>query len=81
MTDSFNSRATLSVGDRAYEIRRLASLQERFDVQQLPFSMKILLENSSYKGTFQLSAGCRQRGGHLATSPSTSYSSWTLLLR
>ncbi len=45
MTDSFNSRTTLSVGDRAYEIFRLASLEDRFDIQRLPLSLKILLEN------------------------------------
>ncbi len=45
MTDSFNSRATLSVGNKTYEIFRLASLADRHDIQRLPFSLKILLEN------------------------------------
>jgi aconitate hydratase A / 2-methylisocitrate dehydratase len=43
--DSFAARGTLDVGDRAYEIFRLAALQERFDVARLPFSLKVLLEN------------------------------------
>ncbi len=45
MTDSFNSRATLNVAGKAYEIFRLPALQDRFDVTTLPFSLKILLEN------------------------------------
>ncbi|HWE12683.1 MAG TPA: aconitate hydratase [Solirubrobacteraceae bacterium] len=43
--NSFGAKATLSVGDRAYEIFRLDALQSRFDVARLPFSLKILLEN------------------------------------
>ena len=43
--NSFDARATLSVGDRSYEIYRLDALQSRFDVARLPFSLKILLEN------------------------------------
>jgi aconitate hydratase len=43
--NSFDSRATLSVGDRSYEIFRLDALQARYDVARLPFSLKILLEN------------------------------------
>jgi aconitate hydratase len=43
--DSFGARSTLDVGDRAYEIFRLDSLQQRFDVARLPYSLKVLLEN------------------------------------
>ncbi len=43
--DSFGARGTLRVGEREYEIFRLAALGERFDVARLPFSLKILLEN------------------------------------
>ncbi len=44
-TNSFDARATLTVGDRALEIFRLDALQSRFDVARLPFSLKVLLEN------------------------------------
>jgi aconitate hydratase len=44
MTDSFNARATLSVGARDYEIFSFAGLpKEKLD--RLPYSLKILLEN------------------------------------
>jgi aconitate hydratase len=43
--NSFDARATLSVGDRSYEIFRLDALQAKYDVARLPFSLKILLEN------------------------------------
>jgi aconitate hydratase len=44
-TNSFDSQATLTVGERSYEIFRLDALQSRYDVARLPFSLKILLEN------------------------------------
>ncbi len=44
--DSFHARSTLSVADREYEVHRLDRLQERFDVARLPYSLKVLLENS-----------------------------------
>jgi len=44
-TNSFDAKATLSVGDRDYEIHRLDALQAQHDVARLPFSLKILLEN------------------------------------
>ncbi|MGK2939637.1 MAG: aconitate hydratase [Solirubrobacteraceae bacterium] len=44
-TNSFDARATLTVGDRALDIYRLDALQARYDVARLPFSLKILLEN------------------------------------
>jgi aconitate hydratase len=43
--DSFSSRSTLEVGGRSYEIFRLDSLADRFDVGRLPYSLKVLLEN------------------------------------
>ncbi len=43
--NSFDAKATLTVGERSYEIYRLDALQSRFDVARLPFSLKILLEN------------------------------------
>ncbi|HET6763405.1 MAG TPA: aconitate hydratase AcnA, partial [Longimicrobiaceae bacterium] len=46
MNDSFGARGTLRVGDREYEIFRLAALQsEGVDVSRLPYSLRILLEN------------------------------------
>ena len=44
-TNSFDAKATLTVGGRELEIFRLDALQSRFDVARLPFSLKILLEN------------------------------------
>jgi aconitate hydratase len=43
--DSFGARSTLEVGGRPYEIYRLDSLSDRFDVTRLPYSIKVLLEN------------------------------------
>jgi aconitate hydratase len=43
--NSFDSRGTLELGARTYEIHRLSALQPRFDVARLPFSLKVLLEN------------------------------------
>src|SRR5215212_389562 len=43
--NSFDARATLTVGGRDYEIYRLDALQPRFDVARLPFSLKVLLAN------------------------------------
>src|ERR1700704_4715426 len=43
--NSFDAKATLTVGDRSYEIFRLDALQSKFDIARLPFSLKILLEN------------------------------------
>src|SRR6201995_3873281 len=44
-TNSFDAKATLSVGDATYDIYRLDALQSKFDIARLPFSLKILLEN------------------------------------
>jgi aconitate hydratase len=46
MSDSFSAKSTLSVGDNEYEIFRLDALQEKFDVARLPYSIKVLLENT-----------------------------------
>ena len=43
--NSFDSRATLTVGGRELTIYRLDALQATYDVARLPFSLKILLEN------------------------------------
>jgi aconitate hydratase len=44
MTDSFKSRTTLKVGAQQYDILSLAALKSQ-NVDRLPFSLKILLEN------------------------------------
>ncbi|HEY1854650.1 MAG TPA: aconitate hydratase [Solirubrobacterales bacterium] len=44
-SDSFGARSTLAVSGREYEVFRLDSLQDRFDVARLPYSIKVLLEN------------------------------------
>src|ERR1700678_2666466 len=44
-TNSFDSKATLDVGGRSYEIYKIDALQSKYDVARLPFSLKILLEN------------------------------------
>src|SRR3954452_10495201 len=43
--DSFGARSELEVGGSAYEVYRLDSLQQEFDVARLPYSIKVLLEN------------------------------------
>src|SRR3954469_25175411 len=45
MSNSFDAKATLTVGDRELTIYRLDALQSAFDVARLPFSLKVLLEN------------------------------------
>ncbi len=44
--DSFGARGTLEVAGREYEIFRLDALQASHDVARLPYSLKVLLENS-----------------------------------
>jgi aconitate hydratase len=44
MTDSFKTRTTLKVGAQQYDILSLAALKSQ-NVERLPFSLKILLEN------------------------------------
>ena len=44
--NSFDSRATLTSGNKSYTIYRLPALTEKgFDLSRLPFCLKILLEN------------------------------------
>jgi aconitate hydratase len=44
--DSFETRSTLKVGDKEYEIFRLAKFAESGnDISRLPYSLKVLLEN------------------------------------
>ena len=45
MTDSFNSRSSLSVNGKDYQYSSLAALKGTHDISRLPFSLKILLEN------------------------------------
>jgi aconitate hydratase len=45
MADAFGARSTLEVGDERYEIFRLEPLQASYDVERLPYTLKILLEN------------------------------------
>ena len=45
MTDAFNSGSELAVGGRRYQISRLAALGDLADLDTLPYSIKILLEN------------------------------------
>ncbi|MEY4580679.1 MAG: hypothetical protein RL701_5382 [Pseudomonadota bacterium] len=45
--DSFQSKGTLTVGARSYEIYRLSALKDAgvADISRLPFSLRVLLEN------------------------------------
>ena len=45
ISNSFDAKATLTVGERSYEIFRLDALQAKYDIARLPFSLKVLLEN------------------------------------
>jgi aconitate hydratase A / 2-methylisocitrate dehydratase len=45
MADAFGARSTLEVGGERYEIFRLEPLQASYDVERLPYTLKILLEN------------------------------------
>ena len=45
MSDSFKTRTTLTCNQRSYQINSLAALAAVHDVDRLPFSLKILLEN------------------------------------
>jgi aconitate hydratase len=46
-----SARSELTVGDTTYEIHRLDELQSRYDVERLPYTLKILLENALRNGT------------------------------
>ena len=44
--DSFGAKSTLDVDGKSYEIYRLDAVKgEGLDVESLPFSLKVLLEN------------------------------------
>src|SRR5450631_229970 len=43
--NSLGAKGTLQVGGRSFEIFRLGALQQHYDVERLPFSLKVLLEN------------------------------------
>ena len=43
--NSFNARTTLEVSDKQYEIYALDALSDKFDLQRLPYCLKVLLEN------------------------------------
>ena len=45
MRNSFGARSSLDIGAATYEIFRLDALQAAFDVERLPYSLKVLLEN------------------------------------
>ena len=45
MKDTFSVRDTLEVNGKSYAFASLTKLSQRFDLQRLPYSMKILLEN------------------------------------
>src|ERR1700761_6468335 len=45
LTRAMISPSSLTVGDRAYSIYRLAELQSEFDVERLPYTLRILLED------------------------------------
>ncbi|MCG5536645.1 aconitate hydratase AcnA [Ectothiorhodospira mobilis] len=45
MTDTFQTHSRLEVEDRSYHIHSLAPLRERYDVDRLPYALKVLLEN------------------------------------
>ena len=62
MSDSFSARSTLEVSGTEYEIYRLDALQERFDTARLPYSLKVLLEN-----TLRLEDGASVTAGDVET--------------
>ncbi|MFP4244687.1 MAG: aconitate hydratase AcnA [Ectothiorhodospira sp.] len=45
MTDTFQTRSRIQVEDRTYHIHSLAPLRDRYDVDRLPYALKVLLEN------------------------------------
>ncbi len=40
-----DTRGTLAVGDQSFEIFRIGALQEQWDVERLPYTLRVLLEN------------------------------------
>ena len=45
MSNSFGARSELNAGGQTYEIYRLDALKDKGDIEHLPYSLKILLEN------------------------------------
>ena len=45
MTDSFNSKASLTVGSKTYSYYSLKALEPKYPLSRIPYSHKILLEN------------------------------------
>ena len=45
MNNSFNALSTLNVNGKDYRYFRLPALAPEYDLQRLPFSLKVLLEN------------------------------------
>ncbi|MGB0956186.1 MAG: aconitate hydratase, partial [Panacagrimonas sp.] len=45
MTDSFQSKSSLSVGNKNYSYYNLKALEPKFNLARLPYSIKVLLEN------------------------------------
>ena len=45
MSNSFNARAEMKVGDQTYEIYQLDALKDKGDIERLPYAQKVLLEN------------------------------------
>ncbi len=45
MNDTFHSRGSFSTGGRSFRIARLSALSGRFDIERLPWSLRLLLEN------------------------------------
>ncbi|HUY64143.1 MAG TPA: aconitate hydratase AcnA, partial [Acidimicrobiales bacterium] len=43
--NTFDTHSTLAVGDRTYDIHRLGALAGRFEIDRLPYCMKVVLEN------------------------------------
>src|ERR671911_709375 len=51
MADEYAARSALTVGGRSLEIHRLDALQPPWDVAQLPYTLRILLENVLRNGS------------------------------
>ncbi|HYH28374.1 MAG TPA: aconitase family protein, partial [Actinomycetota bacterium] len=43
--NSFGAKDRLTVSDRSFEVFRIDRIAERYDVERLPYSLKVLLEN------------------------------------
>ncbi|MCH8505937.1 MAG: aconitate hydratase, partial [Ectothiorhodospiraceae bacterium] len=45
MNNTFDARSTLEVGGKSYEIFQLEALKGKYNLDRLPYSLKVLLEN------------------------------------